>query len=291
MISVGLIAKKGLEAQKHAKVYRTVYDYLVKKGKDVYVQKHIATTLQLKEYQRFHVAKKHVDLIIVMGGDGTILSTVRRLPTLNTHLFGINLGTLGFMSEIPPTNIARTLNKIFDGEFTVDERFTLEIEVRRGNEVIQNFRALNEAVITQGTLARLIRLATKVNDRTLTTYHADGLIVATPTGSTAYSLSAGGPIMYPSMQGFILTPVCPHSFTQKPIVIPCDKRIDIIVKSEDELINLTMDGQTNMRLQHEDQVRIRRGGEIRFVRLPSESFFDTLRQKLHWGERNEKHSK
>lgn len=286
MKSIGITAKKN--THRYEKVFRTVYNFLLKQGKEVYLQKHIAEMIGVTDYKPYMVGRRHVDLILSMGGDGTILNVVQRLRSFNTSIFGINMGTLGFMSEIPPVRVTKTLRQILAGEYTLDRRFLLEAEVKRGGEVIKRFHALNEVVISQGTLARLISLRTKVDSRRLTTYHADGLIIATPTGSTAYSLSAGGPILYPSINGIVLTPIAPHSFTQKPIVIPDHKKISIKVKSDHKYINLTMDGQNSFALKYNDKVKIKRGNVVNFVRLPNESFFETLRQKLHWGEKIDK---
>ncbi|MFH0820349.1 MAG: NAD(+)/NADH kinase, partial [Candidatus Peregrinibacteria bacterium] len=198
------------------------------------------------------------------GGDGTILSVIQRLKKLNTRIFGINMGTLGFMSEIPPTGITRTLNKVFAGDYSVDRRIMIEVQVWRGKTMVKKFNALNEAAVTQGNLARLIRLRTTVNQRKLTTYHADGLIIATPTGSTAYSLAAGGPIVYPSLNAFIITPICPHSFTQRPIVIPDSKVVEVLVDDDHRAINLTVDGQESFVLAYKDRIVIRKDGVAQF---------------------------
>ena len=284
-------------AEPYEKTFRQVYLYLKRKGKMVFVERQIAEVLKLKKYSEFTRGKTDVDLILVMGGDGTILSVVQRLSAkggsasgrkkLNTRIFGINTGTLGFMSEIPPVGITRTLNKIFDGQYSIDRRPMIEVQVWRGKAMIKKFHALNEAAITQGELARLIRLRTTVNQRKLTTYHADGLIIATPTGSTAYSLSAGGPIVYPSLNAFIITPICPHSFTQKPIVIPDSKIVEVVVEDNHRSINLTLDGQESFPLTHKDRIRIQKDGVVQFIRMPTESFFSTLRSKLHWGKEAE----
>ena len=276
------------DCEKFKKVFKQVYAYLKKNGKEVYLEKQVAEVLGLANYNEWVRGKTDADLILVMGGDGTILSVVQHMRKFNSRIFGINTGTLGFMSEIPPRGIAQTLDKIFAGEYSIDKRPMLQVEVWRGKTRVHQFHALNEAAITQGTLARLIRLRTTVNQRKLTTYHADGLIVATPTGSTAYSLSAGGPIVYPSLNALILTPICPHSFTQKPIVIPDTKLIDIVVEDDHRNINLTLDGQESVLLQYKDRLHIRRDGVAHFVRLPTESFFSTLREKLDWGKEAEK---
>lgn len=284
---IGITAKRS-NAARYAPVFKRVYAYLKKAGKKVYVERHVAEVIGLKKFEVFHRGKTAVDLLLVMGGDGTILSVVRSMREFDTKIFGINTGNLGFLSEIPPVQINKTLAKIFRGDYTIDHRLMLHVEVIRDKKVINKFHALNEATITQGVLARLINLRTKVNKRKLTTYHADGLIVSTPTGSTAYNLSAGGPVLYPSINAFILTPIAPHSFTQKPIVIPADKVIEITVEDERKQVNLTIDGQENTTLCCGDVVRIRRDGVVKFVRLPSESFFSTLREKLDWGKKLEK---
>ena len=281
---IGIAARR--ECEQYAPIFKRVYKFLLKSGKEVYLEKRVAEIIGLKEYKEYTRGRTTVDLIIVMGGDGTILSVVRQMRFLNTKIFGINMGTLGFMSEIPPVQVTRTLGRIFAGDYTLDPRMRLHVEVFRKGKKIKRFHALNEVSMTHGTLARLITLRTKVDRRKLTTYNADGLIIATPTGSTAYSLSAGGPIVYPSLPAFILTPICPHSFTQKPIVIPDNKKIEITVDSEHKQMVLTIDGQQSMPLKNKDKIKIRRdGGVVNFVRLPTESYFQTLRQKLHWGER------
>ncbi|MBN2096642.1 NAD(+)/NADH kinase [Candidatus Peregrinibacteria bacterium] len=280
---IGITAKR-THVERYAPVFKRVYDYLKKTDKTIYIEKHVAELIGLKKYKEFHRGRTQVDLLLVMGGDGTILSVVRSMREFETRIFGINIGRLGFLSEIPPIAINQTLAKIFRGEYTIDKRLMLHVEVVHDKKVIKTFHALNEAVISQGSLARLIHLRTRVNSRKLTMYHADGLIISTPTGSTAYSLSAGGPILYPTIDAFILTPIAPHSFTQKPIVIPAEKKIDITVASQHKRINLSIDGQESTTLEHGDEVRIRRDGTAHFVRLPSESFFATLREKLDWGK-------
>jgi len=287
MNKIGITAKH-TNVERFTPVLKRLYEYLKKAEKDVYIEKHVADLIGLKKYKEFYRGQTDVDLLLVLGGDGTILSVVRTMRKFNTKIFGINIGNLGFLSEIPPVQIHKTLSKIFKGEYTIDSRLMLSIELVRNKKVIKKFHALNEAVISQGTLARLINLKTEVNGKKLTTYFADGLIIATPTGSTAYSLSAGGPIVHPSLKTFIITPICPHSFTQKPIIIPDDKKIEVTVENRKHQIHLTIDGQESASLEDGDIVRIVRDGEAHFVRLPTESFFKTLREKLDWGRKLEK---
>lgn len=286
MEKIGLTAKRS-NAEKFAPVFKRVYDYLIKMEKEVYVENHVAELIGLKDYNQFNRGKTPVDLLLVMGGDGTILSVVRTMRKFNTKIFGINIGNLGFLSEIPPVQINKTLGKIFAGDYTIDKRLMLHVEVIRNKQIVAQFHALNEAVISKGAISRLVNLRARVNGKKLTTYHADGLIIATPTGSTAYSLSAGGPILYPSIGAFVLTPIAPHSFTQKPIIIPDNKKVEIYIDSKNRHIFLSIDGQESTSLEYGDTVRIKRDGDVSFVRLPNESFFKTLREKLHWGKKLE----
>jgi NAD+ kinase len=283
MKKIAIVARKNLDSK--SKVFKTLYDYLLKKGKDVYMEERVAKILKLKKYQLFEPGKTRVDLILAMGGDGTILRVMCQMEKCETRVMGINMGHLGFLSEIKPVQVSKTLDQIFGGHYTVDGRTMLKATIKRSDKTIQTFYALNEVAIAQATLCRLIKLKTKVDKKKLATFDADGLLVATPTGSTAYSLSAGGPIVHPSIQAFILTPICPHSFNQKPIVLPNDKIIEILVDSDYESMNMTVDGQLNVRVRHNDIIQIERGHEVEFVRLPSESYFSNLREKLGWGER------
>jgi len=286
MQTVAIASRKQLEKQ--AKLFKTVIRHLKKSGMKVYLEKRVAQYIKARNYNEFIPGKTKVDLILAMGGDGTILRIVNQMHTFNTKFFGINLGNLGFLSEIPPVRVGKILDRIFAGDYTLDKRTMLDIRVERKGKEIKKFYGLNEVVLSQGTLSRLINLRTKVDARKLTNYRADGLIVATPTGSTAYSLSAGGPIVHPAISAFIITPICPNSFTQKPIVIPDSKKIQITVDSEYESINLTVDGQRNMAVQYKDVIHIRRHSNVSFVRLPNENYFRTLRMKLGWGEEVEK---
>ena len=284
--TIGITSRKNLE--KHHKVFRRLVDYLIKKEKKIYLEKRVAGILKEKKYNELMLAKTKVDLILGMGGDGTILRVISKLKSFDTQLFGINMGHLGFLSEIPPTQITKTLDKIFEGKFGLDQRMLLDISLERGGKQIKKFHALNEVAISQATLSRLISLKTKVDGLKLANYKADGLLISTPTGSTAYNLSAGGPIVHPSLKAFIITPVCPHSFNQKPIVIPDYKKIEITVSSDYELMNMTVDGQQNISVKEGDVIKIKRGDTVKFVRLLTESYFTNLRNKLGWGERVEK---
>ena len=274
-----------LHLEKHEQVFKSTMRYLKKAGKDVYLEERVAKYMEIKKYKEFIPGKTKVDLILVMGGDGTILRLVNQMKDINVKFFGINMGHLGFLSEIPPVHIGKILSRIFAGDYTIDKRMMIQVELVRNGKKIGKFHALNEAAITQGTLSRLLMLKTKVGNRKLANYRSDGLIIATPTGSTAYSLSAGGPIIHPAIRAFIVTPICPHSFTHKPIVIPDTKGIEILVASDYEMMILTVDGQRSVPLKHRDVIHVKRDGFAEFIRLPNENYFLTLRQKLGWGEK------
>ena len=238
------------------------------------------------EFEIFNFEQK-VDLIFSLGGDGRILKTVRNLKYFSTAIFGINAGHLGFLSEIPPTDLPRVCGELFAGKFSVDSRMLLRAEVFRAGKVISEFRVLNEVVVGQSSVARLADLPVKIDGAPIANFRADGLICATPTGSTAHSLSAGGPILHPKTEAIILTPIAPHAFSQKPIVLPPEKKIKIEPKHENrEEIVLTADGQIFEKLEPGDEIQISKFDQkVKFLRLESESFFETLRSKLGWGER------
>ncbi len=284
--TVAIVSRRNLD--KHLSTFKRVVDYLHSKDKKVYLEPRVGIMLGLKKYNKFVPGDTKVDLILVMGGDGTILRVISQLDSFETPFFGINMGHLGFLSEIPPVQIRKTLDKIFAGKFTVDRRMMIHVELYRKGRKLRQFYALNEVAISQATLSRLIVLKTKVDGLKLANFNADGLLVATPTGSTAYSLSAGGPIVHPALSAIILTPICPHSFNQKPVVLPDNKKIEIIVASDYEAMNMTIDGQRNVKVKNGDVIKIKKGAYVEFLRLPSEHYFMNLRDKLGWGERVKK---
>jgi len=226
-----------------------------------------------------------VDLVVVLGGDGTMLSVVRKVGTRPVPILGINFGSLGFLTEVPQEGMIHALQEIFDGKYRLESRMKLEVEVLRDGKSAGHFRALNDAVINKGALARIFDMEVFVDQQFLTVYKADGLIVSTPTGSTAYSLSAGGPIMAPTQRGLILSPICPHTLTHRPLVLDGVNNITIRLVSG-EAIMLTVDGQTGIPLYKDDVVRVFRSEHDTHLVFPhDQNFFDVLRQKLKWGER------
>ncbi len=235
--------------------------------------------------------EKKYDLKIGIGGDGTLLKMIRTLQKKDGLLLGINFGTLGFLSELTPENAWESLEEIFAGKFFIDERMLLKSFVWRKNshdekEKVFRAYALNDFAFGHGGLARLTNFRVNVERRKLSVYRADGLIFATPTGSTAYSLSAGGPIVSHALDAVIITPVAPHRLSHRPIVIPADKAINISFDSRVDSISMTVDGQIHFSLKSSDEVTIQRATRrARFIRLKKNHFFRTLRNKMGWGEK------
>src|SRR5437016_5146934 len=226
------------------------------------------------------------DLVIVLGGDGTLLSAARAIGRREIPLFPVNLGGLGFLTAISVDELYPELERALRGEHRVAKRKLLNTAVMRNGEVAASYDALNDAVLSKSSIARMIDLEAFVDDQFVCTYKADGLIIATPTGSTAYSLSAGGPIIYPSVPAICLTPICPHMLTNRPVLVPETSVIRVISHGEDESVYLTIDGQIGEPLRPADVVLCRSSDySLHLIRPPRMLFFDVLRTKLKWGER------
>lgn len=246
-----------------------------------------AQTLGFPEYATEEL-NKEAECLIVLGGDGTLLNHARRAAPAGIPLLGINTGRIGFLTEVEAPELSFALEKLFHDEYYIDRRMMLEARVYRQGRLVEHSIALNDAVITKGSFARLIFLETFVDEEYVTTYPADGLIIATPTGSTAYSLSAGGPLVSPELELMLVTPICPHSLWVRPLVIGADREVKINVHSQKEEVMLTMDGQYGFRLEQNDTVTVSRAAcQAKFIRLKNRSFFSLLRKKLSEGELNQ----
>ena len=226
------------------------------------------------------------DLYIVIGGDGTLLMAARAIAERPRPILGINLGGLGFLTETGPDEMEEVLGEVLAGRYSLDRRIGLEVSVLRGGKTVMRQVTLNDAVINKSALARIIEIGLSIDHVPVTDYKSDGLIIATPTGSTAYSLSAGGPIVHPNLKAFLITPICPHTLSMRPLVVPDDSIAEITLRTGDSEVYLTLDGQVGHPLRMKDRVRVRRSRRpILMVRSPRKSYFEILRRKLHWGER------
>jgi len=226
-----------------------------------------------------------VDLLLVLGGDGTLLSMARLVGDLGVPILGVNLGGLGFLTALTVDELFPALEAYLDDTLVIEERMMLAAAVSREGERLSEYVALNDVVITKSAMSRIIRLEVAVDQQFATGYRADGLIISTPTGSTAYCLSAGGPIVFPTMDAMVLTPICSHTLTNRPIVLPAHQRIEVRLLTDQDVM-LTADGQVGFALKQWDTVEVRRAAaRIRLLRFPQKHFFSVLRTKLKWGER------
>ena len=290
MKRIGIIAKQN--KPEAVTIVRNLIEWLQPKKIEVYIEEGMGTlfTPHPSATNLCFVEKKEIpsyaEVIIVLGGDGTLLSVARLVEDHDVPILGVNLGGLGFLTEITLGELYRVLERVVQGDFVTDERVVLNAAVIRRGERLAEFVVLNDAVINKGALARIIDLETTINGEYLTTFKSDGLIISTPTGSTAYSLSAGGPIVYPSLHCIIITPICPHTLTNRPIVIPNDVQIRATLKTKQQEVILTLDGQQGFSLEFEDVVEVRKAeGRILLIKSPYRHYFEVLREKLKWGER------
>jgi len=227
-----------------------------------------------------------VQLFIVFGGDGTLLSAARALGGRPVPILAVNLGGLGFLTSVALSELYPVLEEVLAGRHQISERMMLSAETFRNGHAVEHQTALNDAVINKAALARMLDFDLFVDGISVGRYRADGLIVASPTGSTAYSLAAGGPIVHPQLDAFVITPICPHMLTNRPLVIPDTAHVEIDIAAAEEPVYLTLDGQIGFQLGPSDRVSIRKSpNRVAFVRSPYKSYFEILRSKLRWGER------
>lgn len=226
------------------------------------------------------------DLAVVLGGDGTLLSAARAVGSRAIPLLAVNLGGLGFLTSISTRDLFPELERALSGDHRVTRRKMLRVSLQRGGAIVAGYQALNDVVIAKSAIARIVDLEAWAGDSFICEYKADGLIISTPTGSTAYSLSAGGPIVYPTVNAICLTPICPHTLTNRPLIVPSETPIRILSRASDEDAYLTVDGQVGNPLQGGDVVECASSDfYVLLIQPPDKTFFDVLRQKLKWGER------
>lgn len=238
-----------------------------------------------KGVDRSELAKMQPEFAIVLGGDGTLLSAARALAAANIPILAVNLGSLGFLTEVPLADMYSTLEKVLACTCPVDERTMLACDMIRDGQVLHSYTALNDIVVNKSAIARLVGFDLIIDGRQSFTLKADGVILATPTGSTAYSLAAGGPVLMPTVKAFQLTPVCPHSLTHRPVVVPETAVISVTVRSSGEAAFLTIDGQVGQPLKDGDEVLCRKAAHSVKLMQMRQSFFAVLRDKFKWGER------
>lgn len=280
--TVGLVAK--YHEPKAAQMVRWLIPWLRKRGMKVCVE-----TGPLRRGARACTKKEmaaEADLIISLGGDGTLLNIAPLVVRPEVPILGVNLGGLGFITEVAVGELESVLRKTLDGDYEVEKRMTLEVRVISKKGRTRKFRILNDAVIAKGARSRIIDLETYVGEDYLCTYRADGLIISTPTGSTAYSLAAGGPILEPTLGAIVLAPICPHTLTNRPIVVPSNAAIRVTLRSFGDTVFFSPDGQKGVRLNNGDKLEARDYGmPVSLIKLPSRSYYEILREKLKWGER------
>jgi NAD+ kinase len=284
MHTIGVVAKR--DRAEAVDLARELVTWLARRGLSALVETDCASQVAAGTAASKADIIARADLIVVLGGDGTLLSVARLMQQRAVPILGVNLGGLGFLTAVTTDELMAMIERVLEGNFRVDQRMTLAVLLRRTGEILAERQVLNEAVITKGALARIIDLETTVDGQPLCVYKADGLIVTTPTGSTAYSLSAGGPIVHPSVGVMVLAPICPHTLTHRPMVLPASVVVRVTARSPDEDVVLTLDGQEGMTLSSGDTVEIRRGtNTVPLVQSATRSYFDMLRSKLRWGER------
>jgi len=224
------------------------------------------------------------DFVVILGGDGAILSAARRMGQKQKPAVGVNLGKFGFLAEVSPSELRARFDEIAAGRCGFSERMMLACTLRRGRRVVAELLALNDVVVSRGALSRLVTVGLWIDGARTTTYNSDGVIISTPTGSTAHSLSAGGPVLDPRVEAMVITPICPHTLTNRPVVLPASSRIELVADETPVDVGLTVDGQVYRELERGDRVVVRRAGvKFKLIDLGLRSFYETLREKLNWG--------
>ncbi len=278
---IGVVAKRS--SREAVQAASQVVDWLHRRGLEVTADEAVSAGAGSEPVTAFDAASAH-DLVVVLGGDGTLLSIARSLGD-GVPILGVNLGSLGFLTEVGRAELYPALVSLLAGRYRLEERSLLDVRLERAAGDGAAWRVLNDAVIAKSALARIIELTFRIDGHLLAACRSDGLIISTPTGSTAYNLSAGGPILDPQLPVVVLTPICPHTLSLRPVVVPDSSVIEVTLETPDEEVFLTLDGQEGTPLNEGDRVRVRRSdAKVRLVKTTGRSFYDGLRDKLHWGE-------
>jgi NAD+ kinase len=283
MKTIGILTKPKFPDVKH--ILTDLVAWLRERKKEVvFDAKTAALVGESASYQKTQIATRS-DMVLVLGGDGTMLSAARLLEERAVPILGVNMGGLGFLTEITLDQLYPALEKVFAQEFMVEERLMLRADIHRHGEHVAKATVLNDVVVSKGTLARMIEIQILIDGQFVTRLRGDGLIVSTPTGSTAYSLSAGGPIIHPTVQALILTPICPHTLTHRPLLVPRSVALEVTLTSQVEGAMATFDGQVGVALVQGDTVAVAVSEHrTQLIRLPDRTYYDLLRRKLKWGD-------
>lgn len=280
---IGVVAKT-TTGEKSA-VISDIVNWLISKGADVVLDSEVAKFIGKEGGISKTKLADRIDVMLVLGGDGTFISAARLVVKKNVPVLGVNLGGLGFLTEVSVDDAKRVLENLLKGDFVTENRMLLIAHVHRHDERIADCSILNDIVINKGALARIIQLEMHINGNYVCSYRADGLIISTPMGSTAYSLSAGGPIVHPVMSSIIVTPICAHSLTNRPLVVPDDSRIRAVVKETNGEVFLTLDGQVGFSIEKGDVIEVKKAEtQLKVIKSPLRNYYEILRTKLRWGE-------
>jgi NAD+ kinase len=279
---VGIVANT--EKEKLPQYARSLISWLEEKGMEVFAEAAIGAKMGISGGYTWENLARKTQLIIVLGGDGTMLRAARHLAKYDVLIVGINMGSFGYLTEVNFNEMYSALEFILAGNYATERRMMLDVTISHGKTIINAGTVLNDVVINRGNLSRIVELETAINDQYLMTCKADGLIISTPTGSTAYSLSAGGPIVYPEKDLIIINPICPHTLTNRPIIIPEDSDLRVTMWSKEKGATLTMDGQESFRIRSGDIINVKKSKLVtKLVLSPHRSYWEILRSKLGWG--------
>ena len=285
MQNIGIIIKRS--NQPALAIGVKLSNWLLKEGnRRILCEAELAAPLEITGFSKSEIANR-ADLIVVLGGDGTLLSIARHIKGNSRPILGVNLGGLGFLTAITLDELFQVMTEVLTGNFSLSLRMVLNVSIYRDGQIISQHNALNDVVINKGAMARIIDLKTVIDDCLVNTFKSDGLIFSTPTGSTGYSLSAGGPIVYPTLNSITVAPICPHTLSNRPLIVPPEVTIETtLISTDSDDVFLTLDGQTGFSLRPLDRIVISKSDHsIELITSPSKTYFEVLRNKLKWGER------
>jgi len=284
--TIGVITKP--QAESARETLQSLFDFLANKNCTVFIDEHIPDSINTHQFEKLDRKEigERCDLAIVVGGDGTILNAVRSLSQADVPLLGINVGRLGFLADISPDNLEDSLNEILAGSYHEEQRFLLEMQVYRDNKLIFEGDAFNDIVVHIRDVARMIEFETRINDEFVNHQRADGIVVSTPTGSTAYALSAGGPILHATLDAITLVPISPHTLSSRPLVVNDEAQIDILIcNTKEGIAQATCDGHMSTDVHVGDHIKVKRKAKkITLLHPANHNYFEILRAKLHWSE-------